>query len=241
MKINEDFTQRSKLCDLGRWYVTEFVRSVAARLAPGTRLLDAGAGECAYKRFFAHCRYVAMDFGLGEASWNYSNLDAFARLDALPVREGSVDAILCTQVLGASRAAVAGAPGNAPGPEIRRRSLSDRSHGSSGAPGAARFLPLHVARAALALRGSRLPGPRDRGLRRIPDAARLRDSPAPSSLSRIRVEERGASPRGRSSCFRSAPPLSSRSGAFQRLLLWADRFDRERIDPFGWSVVARKA
>ena len=45
MKINEDFTRRSKLLDLGRWHITEFVRSVAARLPPGTRRVGKGKGE----------------------------------------------------------------------------------------------------------------------------------------------------------------------------------------------------
>ena len=99
MKVNEDFTSRSRLADLGRWYITRFVRGVAARLPRGALLLDAGAGECAYKKEFSHCRYFAVDLAIGEAKWNYANLDCLSRLDGLPFREATFDAILCTQTL----------------------------------------------------------------------------------------------------------------------------------------------
>ncbi len=99
MRLNEDFTRTGRLADLGRWHVTRFVESVAAAVAPGALLLDAGAGECAYERFFKHCRYVAMDSAVGEQAWNYANLDSLALLDRLPLRDACLDAVLCTQVL----------------------------------------------------------------------------------------------------------------------------------------------
>jgi len=99
LKLREDFTDRSKLEDLGRWHVSRFVRQAASALPPGSLLLDAGAGECAYKTEFPHCRYFAVDLAIGEESWNYANLDCLARLDQLPFRQGCFDAILCTQTL----------------------------------------------------------------------------------------------------------------------------------------------
>ena len=38
-----------------------WVASKAASLKEGTRILDAGAGECRYKHLFAHCDYKAQD------------------------------------------------------------------------------------------------------------------------------------------------------------------------------------
>lgn len=99
MTINEDFTRNSKLADIGRWFITRFVRETARSLPPGTAVLDAGAGECVYKRFFSHCDYRSVDFAVGDAAWNYGNLDYVAPLDDLPMPEGSFDAVLCTQVL----------------------------------------------------------------------------------------------------------------------------------------------
>ncbi|HEX8145397.1 MAG TPA: methyltransferase domain-containing protein [Pyrinomonadaceae bacterium] len=99
MNVHEDFTRRSKLEDVGRWFVTDFIKRVARELPPGSRLLDAGAGECVYQPFFAHCRYESVDLGVGEAAWNYENLDHVAPLDELPMEDETYDAVLCTQVL----------------------------------------------------------------------------------------------------------------------------------------------
>ena len=99
MKITEDFSRRSKLQDLGRWYVTKFVEDAAAGMKPGTSVLDAGAGECVYKHLFSHCDYKAIDLAVGENKWNYENLDYVAPLHDMPIADGAFDAVLCTQVL----------------------------------------------------------------------------------------------------------------------------------------------
>ena len=99
MQVNEDFSRLPKIKDIGRWYVTRFVENVAKSLPPGSSILDAGAGECAYKRFFIHCEYKAIDLGVGETSWNYGNLDYVGALHDMPIESNSFDAVLCTQVL----------------------------------------------------------------------------------------------------------------------------------------------
>lgn len=97
--VNEDFSTRSKLQDLGRWYVNGFVEATAAQLPSGSLVLDAGAGECVYKHLFAHCQYKAIDLAVGDHAWNYGNLDYVAPLHDMPVGDCSFDAVLCTQVL----------------------------------------------------------------------------------------------------------------------------------------------
>jgi SAM-dependent methyltransferase len=99
MKLSEDFTRRAKYSDLGRWFITRFLRQVSANLSAGARVLDAGAGECVYKPFFSHCRYRAVDLAVGEARWNYMNLDCIAELHRLAFRTEAFDAVVCTQVL----------------------------------------------------------------------------------------------------------------------------------------------
>lgn len=99
MQVNEDFSRLSKIKDIGRWYVTRFVENVANSLPRGTSVLDAGAGECAYKRFFSHCEYKAIDLGIGETNWNYGHLDYVAPLHDMPIDTDTFDAVLCTQVL----------------------------------------------------------------------------------------------------------------------------------------------
>jgi SAM-dependent methyltransferase len=99
MQMAENFLHRGKIADLGRYFITTFVRAAAETLPPGSTVLDAGAGECAYKPFFAHCEYQAVDLAVGEDRWNYSHLDFVAPLDDLPMADGCYDAVLCTQVL----------------------------------------------------------------------------------------------------------------------------------------------
>jgi SAM-dependent methyltransferase len=99
MNVHEDFTQRSKLEDVGRWFVSDFIQRVAEELPAGARVLDAGAGECVYKPLFEHCRYESVDLAVGEAAWNYGNLDHIAPLDDLPMADETFDAVVCTQVL----------------------------------------------------------------------------------------------------------------------------------------------
>jgi len=97
--INEDFSTRSKLQDVGRWYITRFVESVAKSLPIGSLILDAGAGESVYKKLFSHCDYKAIDLAVGESRWNYTNLDYVSALDDMPIEDDVFDAVLCTQVL----------------------------------------------------------------------------------------------------------------------------------------------
>jgi SAM-dependent methyltransferase len=99
MKARNDPSGDSKLADIGRWYVTRFVRELARALPSRSRLLDAGAGECQYKPLFAAQRYVSIDAGVGDASWDYLRLDCVGVLNQLPFKSDSFDAVLCTQTL----------------------------------------------------------------------------------------------------------------------------------------------
>jgi len=73
--INEDFSKRSKLQDVGRWCVTRFVESVAKNISRRSSNLDAGAGESVYKKVFSHCNYKAIDLAIKESRWNYADVD----------------------------------------------------------------------------------------------------------------------------------------------------------------------
>jgi SAM-dependent methyltransferase len=75
------------------------VRGAATRLAEGQVVLDAGAGEARHKRFFGRARYIGLDFGYGDDTWDYSNLDVRGDLENIPLCDASVDCILCMVVL----------------------------------------------------------------------------------------------------------------------------------------------
>lgn len=75
------------------------IREASDRLREGQIVLDAGAGEARHKKYFRRSRYVALDSGYGDDSWDYSNLDILGDLENVPLRTESVDCILCMVVL----------------------------------------------------------------------------------------------------------------------------------------------
>src|ERR1700722_11172164 len=85
-----------------------WVAEALAALPAGARLLDAGAGECQYKKHCGHLKYVAQDnavydgkgdAGLQTGSWNFSQIDLVSDILAIPEPDASFDAELCTEGL----------------------------------------------------------------------------------------------------------------------------------------------
>lgn len=75
------------------------VARAAAEIADGEVTLDAGAGEARHRKAFTRGKYLALDSGAGEPSWDYGRLDLRGDLEEIPLRAGSVDTILCMVVL----------------------------------------------------------------------------------------------------------------------------------------------
>lgn len=90
-----------------RWYVRNRVLgsawgdflSMVEQVPPGTLVLDLGAGEATLRASLAHARYIALDRGIGHGGWDYSALDVVADANAIPLGDGTVDFIVCKQVL----------------------------------------------------------------------------------------------------------------------------------------------
>jgi ubiquinone/menaquinone biosynthesis C-methylase UbiE len=85
----------------------EWVAGRAKTLPPGTNVLDVGAGSGRYRHLFSHCVYRTQDFAQYEAEsttiferpYEYSRIDYVSDATAIPVPDGSFDAVLCTEVL----------------------------------------------------------------------------------------------------------------------------------------------
>jgi len=85
-----------------------WLKKVLSELPPGARLLDAGAGECAHKKYCEHLHYVSQDLtkydgkgevGLHMGAWDTSRIDIVSDITDIPAPDASFDAILCAEVL----------------------------------------------------------------------------------------------------------------------------------------------
>jgi len=88
-----------KLIDPDTFKRELFVLDCANKTKKNGLILDAGAGECQYKKYFNNHYYIGIDLGIGEQQWNYKNLDVICNLKKLPFKDNSFNSILCIQVL----------------------------------------------------------------------------------------------------------------------------------------------
>jgi ubiquinone/menaquinone biosynthesis C-methylase UbiE len=87
----------------------KFVQEELAKITPGSRILDAGAGSQQYRKYCSHLEYVAQDFGkvtvdqnkgftaLSE-NYKYGPLDYICDITNIPAPDESFDAVICTEV-----------------------------------------------------------------------------------------------------------------------------------------------
>lgn len=85
--------------DINRSTIRKFIKNAAANTKEGLFVLDAGAGEGAWRNLFAHAHYRTQDNCTGYAVWDYSNLDYNCDITNIPVDDSSFDVILLTEVL----------------------------------------------------------------------------------------------------------------------------------------------
>lgn len=81
-----------------RVYLEAFAREAAQSVAVGSRVLDAGAGDCPYRGFFKHTEYESADFCQVEGSL-YGEITYICDLGSIPVEDNRYDLVLCTQVM----------------------------------------------------------------------------------------------------------------------------------------------
>jgi SAM-dependent methyltransferase len=81
-----------------RTYLHRFLARAGETVAPGARVLDAGAGRAPYRTLFSHAQYETADF-LAVKGKKYAQPDYVCDLASIPVEDGRFDHVLLTQVL----------------------------------------------------------------------------------------------------------------------------------------------
>lgn len=81
-----------------RVYLEKFLQEAAKALPAGGRVLDAGAGDTAYRKFFKHGVYESADFCKVDSK-EYGEINYVCDLAAIPVEEGRYDLVVSTQVM----------------------------------------------------------------------------------------------------------------------------------------------
>jgi SAM-dependent methyltransferase len=86
----------------------KWLEAALRRVAPGSRILDAGAGTQRYKKFCSHLNYVSQDIaqydgvgddvGLQTGSFDFGKLDIVSDIGSIPEPDASFDAIMCIEV-----------------------------------------------------------------------------------------------------------------------------------------------
>ncbi len=74
-----------------------FIRSAAASLPEGARVLDAGAGDCRYRVHFSLANYESADFLRVDKP--YAHIDYVCSLESIPVEAQRYELVLLTQVM----------------------------------------------------------------------------------------------------------------------------------------------
>ncbi len=89
----------SNMLFVNHYHVKKFTKFAVSQLKEGSKILDAGAGECPYKDYFKAFQYHACDLKVGDETWNYSNINFECDLENIPIKSNTYDAVLCYNIL----------------------------------------------------------------------------------------------------------------------------------------------
>ncbi len=89
----------NRFYDYNEYRLKKFVKRVSLLVDSKKTLLDVGAGELQYKKYFSNINYKSQDSGVGDVDWDYSRVDIISEIYNIPVENKSFDYILCTQVM----------------------------------------------------------------------------------------------------------------------------------------------
>jgi len=86
-----------------------FVKEYLLSLPANSIILDAGAGECRYKEYCQHLRYISQDFceykgsdrfgAFTNPAWNTKSIDVISNITNIPLDSCEIDNVICCEVL----------------------------------------------------------------------------------------------------------------------------------------------
>lgn len=103
--MNNFFSKIRKIILFNRFYcyseykVDILVRRFAGSISGNPVVLDAGAGQCRFKPYFGHTRYIAQDNCIGDPDWDFSKIEIKSEIYDIPLGNASIDIVLCIEVL----------------------------------------------------------------------------------------------------------------------------------------------
>ncbi len=89
----------NRFYDYNEYRLKAFARRIGRETEKGKRLIDVGAGQTQYKKYFSNLEYVAQDSCVGDEQWDFSRIDIKSEIYDIPVEAASFDYVFCTQVM----------------------------------------------------------------------------------------------------------------------------------------------
>lgn len=100
--LNNKIIQRilyTPFLDYHQWSILTFVKKSSEKIKSNDKIIDIGAGELRYKKYFEHSSYVSQDLCIGDGDWFFDDIDIKSSVYNIPVSEKCFNYVLCTQVL----------------------------------------------------------------------------------------------------------------------------------------------
>jgi SAM-dependent methyltransferase len=79
--------------------IVNFMEFASKKIKPSDIILDAGAGQCPYRKYFSHALYESTDWEEMDDKFSKNKHAFICSLDKIPRPDNSYDAIINTQVL----------------------------------------------------------------------------------------------------------------------------------------------
>ena len=75
-------------------YIFDELLKFSSSVVDNSIIIDIGAGQSELAMFFENSKYFAVDLGVGDDEWDFSELDVKSDVQSLPIRDSIADAVI---------------------------------------------------------------------------------------------------------------------------------------------------